>query len=190
MSWQPPFQPMNVSCLHEVFSPNLTPNTRFLPSKDSWASWRPNSSRCNLHKYIRYCFSTKIFLDRPGMLYRPTTGNSRSKLECPSVERNYLGEWNAKAVRYNFLSSKKLWFTQFYSKIDEMESRPGFAYIPQHRKPWMHNLDLVPSWISSDMPSSFQKLSMSSLAVLSTSLTASESLLSHEVCLGATSEFL
>lgn len=42
-----------------------------------------------------------------------------------------------------------------------MESRPGFA-IPQQRKPWMHNLGLhlVASWVSSDTPSSFRKLSM------------------------------
>ena len=80
------------------------PNTRFLPSKGSWTSWRPNSSRCNLHKYIHYCLLTKIFLDRPGMLYWPTTWNTWSKFECSSVERNYLGEWNAKAVRYSWMT--------------------------------------------------------------------------------------
>lgn len=91
----------------------LTPNTRFLPSKSSWASWGANSSRCNLHKYIRYCFSIhKIFLDCLRMPHWPTTGDSWSKLECPSFEGNYLGEWNAKAVRYslndwNFLSANK-----------------------------------------------------------------------------------
>ena len=37
-------------------------------------------------------FGLKIFLDCPGMLYRPSTGDSWSKLECTPVERNYLGE--------------------------------------------------------------------------------------------------
>ena len=98
---QPPFQLMNVSLPARNALSEPYPNTRFFPSKGSWASWRPNPSRCNLHRNLQYCFPTKIFLDCSGMLYWPATGNSWCKLECPTVERNYLGEWNAKAVRYS-----------------------------------------------------------------------------------------
>ena len=124
--------------LHEMLLQTLHPNTRFLPSKGSWASWGANSSRCNLHEYIRYCFSAhKIFLDCLGMPRWSSTGDSWSKFECPPVERNYLGEWNAKAVRSLNDWEKKICLltTIIYSKIDEMEARPGFANYLDKGKP-------------------------------------------------------